>query len=502
MRACRTGASLLALAAAVLVVPASVAAATIDDFNAPGMLAFSADSSLSNDGFTVQSGEPAADVSCPAMGHTGWWRIAGTGQHFTITTSGSNFDTVLAVYDAPGAPTAADRVACTDDDGPTTRTSTIGFDTVRGRSYLVQVGGLGSTSGVIVLSATAPRPGNDDRIAALPVAANQSRSVDSTGASSEPGELVACGDDHYGATVWFRFTAPAIGDATFSASGNFPTAPNPGDTVMTVYRAADGAVLGCNDDAGAGAGSSRVGLRAEPGDYLIQVGGHEFGAANAGEGLVNLRVEYAEDLDLDRDGSPRPADCNDADRAIHPGAVDRRDDGVDQDCSGADAVNLDRDNDGYSRPKDCDDGNPAIHPGAVDRPGDHVNQDCVDGDAPYPLLASSIVGFFAYGRSWTAVTDVFVRRVLAGTTVAVTCDGRGCPFDRRNHKVKRARQRVSLLGLVRGAKLRPGARLTIRVTKPQTIGPVTTWTIRSAKSPLRADRCLRPRARQPAKCPD
>jgi cysteine-rich repeat protein len=51
-------------------------------------------------------------------------------------------------------------------------------------------------------------------------------------------------------------------------------------------------------------------------------------------------------LDADRDGVPGsgPApllDCNDADRATHPGALDVPDDGIDQDCDGVDATLLD-----------------------------------------------------------------------------------------------------------------------------------------------------------------
>jgi hypothetical protein len=54
--------------------------------------------------------------------------------------------------------------------------------------------------------------------------------------------------------------------------------------------------------------------------------------------------------DLDGDGAARPLDCHDLDPAIHPGARDVPDDGIDQDCDSADAT--DRDRDGFPRPVD------------------------------------------------------------------------------------------------------------------------------------------------------
>ncbi len=94
--------------------------------------------------------------------------------------------------------------------------------------------------------------------------------------------------------------------------------------------------------------------------------------------------------DGDGDGFFSNVDCNDGNAAINPGRGDIPDNGVDDDCSGADAINLDRDGDGFPRPLDCDDANAAINPSATDLPGNRTDEDCKTGDAPYPTLTSTL----------------------------------------------------------------------------------------------------------------
>ena len=91
-----------------------------------------------------------------------------------------------------------------------------------------------------------------------------------------------------------------------------------------------------------------------------------------------------ENLDRDADGSSRPADCNDGNSVVRPGAADVADNGIDEDCSGADAVNLDRDGDGSLRPIDCNDATAAIRPGARDIPRNRIDEDCSGKDARVP----------------------------------------------------------------------------------------------------------------------
>jgi hypothetical protein len=88
-------------------------------------------------------------------------------------------------------------------------------------------------------------------------------------------------------------------------------------------------------------------------------------------------------------------DCDDAAANVHPGATETADNGVDEDCDGFDAHTwyADADGDLYGNPAapsvantqpagtvanagDCDDTSAAIHPGATDVPNNGVDEDC------------------------------------------------------------------------------------------------------------------------------
>jgi hypothetical protein len=204
--------------------------------------------------------------------------------------------------------------------------------------------------------------------------------------------------------------------------------------------------------------------------------------------------------DVDGDGSNKPADCDDGNAAIRPGAVDVPENGIDEDCSGADAINFDRDGDAFLRPTDCDDTNPRINPGSADIPGNAIDEDCSGGAAPFPLLDSAVGTTFAFGRRFTTISEITIRRARKGSRVRITCRGRGCPFKARTRRIARDRAKLVLKRPFRKARLRPKTRVEIRVTKAATIGVVARLTIRAGKRPARKDLCLPPGARKPGRC--
>jgi hypothetical protein len=102
-------------------------------------------------------------------------------------------------------------------------------------------------------------------------------------------------------------------------------------------------------------------------------------------------------FDDDGDGlNELEGDCDDTAADVNPGATETPDDGVDQDCTGADAITCfeDLDNDGHGGPTtavdpfgqcgaglsltstDCDDTNASRNPSAAEVPGDGIDQDC------------------------------------------------------------------------------------------------------------------------------
>jgi Ca2+-binding RTX toxin-like protein len=231
--------------------------------------------------------------------------------------------------------------------------------------------------------------------------------------------------------------------------------------------------------------------------------------ADSGEADTNDELIACEGLalssdlipDADGDGAVKPDDCDDGNPAIRPGVIDVLDNGVDEDCSGADAVNLDRDADGFLRPTDCDDANARINPGARDVPGNRVNEDCKGGPAPFPLLGSIATGIFDFPGKFTQPVSITIRQPRKGSTLRITCRGAGCPFRTRTRRITRDRTKQVINRPLGRAKLKLGTRLEVRLTKPNTVGFVVRFTMRRGVFPEKKEQCLPPGSKRPTRCP-
>jgi hypothetical protein len=92
---------------------------------------------------TGAAAEPEAFLSCAPIGRTVWYQLVGTGDPVTLSTAGSNFDTIIAAFTSDGK--TFTEIECNDDvelpTGGFTRQAAITIDTEPGETYWIEVGG-------------------------------------------------------------------------------------------------------------------------------------------------------------------------------------------------------------------------------------------------------------------------------------------------------------------------------------------------------------------------
>ncbi|MCR9245274.1 MAG: hypothetical protein NXI31_09600 [bacterium] len=202
----------------------------------------------------------------------------------TVTTDtagpGSITDTVMEAWDMCGGTV----LACDDDGGPGTY-SEVTIPVTAGVDYYFRVGDFGTTVNqglfnITVLNMAAPTAFNDECPCAAVVVDGVNTGLDSTG-STVSSPSWSCGFVT-GGDVWYTYTATDCGDLTIDTNNSTF------DTVLEVWDACGGNVLGCNDDINGSANrQSEVIL---PGvllgeTFLIRVGG--FSTAT---GLLDVNV--------------------------------------------------------------------------------------------------------------------------------------------------------------------------------------------------------------------
>jgi subtilisin family serine protease len=177
---------------------------------------------------TKASGEP--NHAGNAGGKSVWWTwTAPKSGPVRISTRGSSFDTLLAVYTGTSI-TGLTSIASNNNATTADLYSTINFNAVVGTTYRIAVDGANGASGGIEFFITYNPPANDN-FANATVVNTGTYTGKNFGATSEPGEpIYGSGGGH---TVWYKFT-PTVSDDLI-VSTLTPGIDNKLNTVVAVY---------------------------------------------------------------------------------------------------------------------------------------------------------------------------------------------------------------------------------------------------------------------------
>ena len=226
----------------------------------------------SNVDATSEAGEPQHAGSAPAKSVWWSWTATSTGT-CTLSTAGSGFDTVLAVYQGSSVG-ALNAVASNDNAAISGITSSLSFPVTSGAVYRIAVDGKSGASGAITLkgSVTMPGPANDAFSSATAVTGTSFLAEgNNTGATVEVGEPKHAGQTG-GRSAWWTWTAPGNGTLTVTTQGSTF------DTLLGVYAGSALQSLtriGSNDDETSSVRTSRVAITVAGGTvYRIAVDGY------------------------------------------------------------------------------------------------------------------------------------------------------------------------------------------------------------------------------------
>ena len=258
-----------------------------------------------NAGATIQPGER---TDCGNMDHTTWYGIYTEGPTtLTIDTSGSDFETAIAVYRDPaytGDGAQLERIAC--ESGGAGRQADLRVPVDAQSPVWVQVGGRNGDSGRLLMNidcdpSPCPPPfdaQNNPLWISVPGYLPTYDWIDTRGATEEPGEPLSCGN--MGGTIWYFIESNSGGRIRFSTqNASFPVA-------MAVYRVDADYSFSTEDDRIACVDGSTQPAALEfdlvPGErYRVQIGGR-----NGATGDTEVAVDCVPACPPTNDNSSSP----------------------------------------------------------------------------------------------------------------------------------------------------------------------------------------------------
>jgi hypothetical protein len=167
-------------------------------------------------------------------------------EHVTVSSCGSSFDTVLAVFAGTCGNLMPVAYGCDDDNGPAcqgTQASVV-FSGMAGTSYYILAGGYGTGAGTLQIMATAALA-NDHCTQALPLATGVPFTMTTVNATTGVDSAPTC-QGSFGKGVWFKYTSTRTGPVPVTTCGSGY------DTVLAVYTGGCSAQtpIACNDNSG------------------------------------------------------------------------------------------------------------------------------------------------------------------------------------------------------------------------------------------------------------
>lgn len=208
----------------------------------------------------------------------------------TLSTCGSDFDTVLQVYSGSCGTLIPVASGCNDYSGPacpSPLSAVLQFPGIGGQTYWILAGGALGARGTLSMVADPPPPANDACSGSITLQPGVPFIIDTFLAGNGSDPAPTC-QPNFGHGVWFNLTLGNSGQVTVSTCGTGF------DTVLQVYTGDCNALVpvagGCNDDQGPACGGSRASVRFQGTGgvtYRILVGG--YGGAL---GLINIVADF------------------------------------------------------------------------------------------------------------------------------------------------------------------------------------------------------------------
>ena len=106
------------------------------------------------------------------------------------------------------------------------------------------------------------------------------------------------------------------------------------------------------------------------------------------------------------------------------------------------------------------------------------------------FVKSLLAWSFFYHPTYTSVIQFVVSAIAKGTTVVITCQGNGCAFARLTLAPRHKHRSLNLLARFDHKKLKPGTRVTVRVTHPNWVGKFFSFKIRAGAPPAVKQTCI------------